>query len=100
MSLTPSENAQTRAEFEANLALTGLTLAQVSRDLETNQSYIEDLLRLNPRDINHPWILRNYLLQKVEEMGKEPVPFTALRGRSEDYWFLDSRLINEKKIGW
>ncbi|EAE6452031.1 DUF2316 family protein, partial [Listeria monocytogenes] len=44
--------------------------------------------------LNDGWILRNYLLRKVAEVGKTPVPFTALSGDYHGYWFLDGEEID------
>ncbi|MBC8932831.1 DUF2316 family protein, partial [Escherichia coli] len=66
----------TKSEFAENLALAHLTIAEVAKELNTSEVKIERILNLKQRSLNDGWILRNYLLRKVTEVGKTPVPFT------------------------
>ncbi len=71
---------------------------RISRDLLTSQKYIKQLFELNPTHLEDTWILRNYLIEVLNEKSIEITPFTALVGKSENYWFLDSNYINKKVI--
>ncbi|WP_461212798.1 DUF2316 family protein [Lacticaseibacillus sp. GG6-2] len=100
MSLNPQQIADTIAEFDANLKLSGLTKQQVASDLHISLTKLEHLLNLTQQSLNDPWILRNYLIEKVQAAGKEPVPFTALRGDWHHYWFLDSGTIDRREFSY
>ena len=98
MSLTPKQEENTRKELRANLEKSGVTVQQAAVDLGTSVEYIEQLLRLEPKRLEDTWILRNYLIEKVKDAGKTPVPFTALAADHHIIWFLDSSYIDGKKI--
>lgn len=98
MSLNPQQMDATRAELAQNFALTGLTKDQVAEDLHISRTKLDHLFSLTQQSLNDPWILRNYLLEKVNEAGKTPVTFTALKGDWHQYWFLDSRTIDAKAM--
>lgn len=98
MSLTKKQEDDTRKELKENLDKSGVTIEQTAADLGTTPEYIEQLLRLEPRKLEDTWILKNYLLGKVEEAGKTPTKFTALGGNHRVIWFLDSRYIDGKRI--
>ena len=98
MSLNPQERKATIRELQANFALTGLSLAEVATDLGTTEGTIQKVLNLETQHINNPWILRAYLIEKLEEQGIQPVPFSRLVGDPEDYWFLDANLIHNGQI--
>ena len=98
MPLNPQERKATTRELQANFALTGLSLAEVATDLGTTEGTIQNVLNLETRHINNPWILRAYLIEKLEEQGIQPVPFSRLVGDPEDYWFLDANLIHNGQI--
>ena len=44
------------------------------------------------------WILRNYLIEKVKEAGKEPTKFTALAVDHHRIPFPDMAYIDGKRI--
>ncbi|PWG00015.1 DUF2316 family protein [Levilactobacillus bambusae] len=98
MSLNPQEMSNTRRELQENFELTGLTKAQVASDLAISEIKLERLFSLTQRSLKDPWILRNYLIKKVEETGQQPVPFTALKGDYHQYWFLNGRQIERGKM--
>ncbi|EAC5012502.1 DUF2316 family protein [Listeria monocytogenes] len=94
MTLSKEQIKATKSEFAENLALANLTIAEVAKELNTSEVKIERILNLKQRSLNDGWILRNYLLRKVAEVGKTPVPFTALSGDYHRYWFLDVEEID------
>ncbi|HFQ5487074.1 TPA: DUF2316 family protein [Listeria monocytogenes] len=94
MTLSKEQIKATKSEFPENLALANLTIAEVAKELNTSEAKIERILNLKQRSLNDGWILRNYLLRKVAEVGKTPVPFTALSGDYHRYWFLDGEEID------
>lgn len=98
MSLTVEQQENTIEEFKENVALTGLTTEQIALDLHTDTATIERILQLSSRSIEDPWIVKNYLTEKIMELGKEPIPFSALVGDYHDYWFLNAKKIDRKKI--
>ncbi|EAF4208153.1 DUF2316 family protein [Listeria monocytogenes] len=94
MTLSKEQIKATKSEFAENLALANLTIAEVAKELNTSEVKIERILNLKQRSLNDGWILRNYLLRKVAEVGKTPVPFTALSGDYHGYCFLDGEEID------
>lgn len=98
MSLTHQQELDTIHEFQENISLTGLSLQQIATDLKTHPKTIEQIIQLRPHSIEEPWILRNYLLEKITEQGKTPIPFTALVGSHHDYYFLNARKIDKKEL--
>ncbi|EGP9707409.1 DUF2316 family protein [Listeria monocytogenes] len=85
MTLSKEQIKATKSEFAENLALADLTIVEVAKELNTSQVKIERIFNLKQRSLNDGWILRNYLLRKVTEVGKTPVPFTALSGDYHGY---------------
>lgn len=98
MSLTPEQIVATQQELQANLTLTGLSHEQVAKDLGISTIKLNKLLTLDQRSLNDPWILRNYLLEKVSATGQTPIPFTALSGDWHRHWFLDSHAIDNAQM--
>lgn len=98
MSLNPKETKDTIKELQANFDLTGLSISEVANDLDTSEVVIQNLLRLETSRIENPWILRNYLLTKLDEMSIKPVPFSRLVGNASDYWFLNAIRVRKGKI--
>ncbi|ERL63806.1 DUF2316 family protein [Schleiferilactobacillus shenzhenensis] len=98
MSLTPSQKAATINEFRENIKLAGLTRQEICADLGISETKLERVLNLHQKSLEDGWILKNYLLAKVEEAGQKPVPFTALKGDPEDHWFLDVEKIHNGKM--
>lgn len=98
MTLNVQQIQATREELQANFALTGLTKAQVAADLNISLEKLNHLFELTQQSLDDPWILRNYLMEKVEITGQTPVAFTALRGDWHQYWFLNSALIDRREM--
>ena len=98
MTLTDAQIETTSSEMKSNFEKSGLTTDEIARDLKTTPEYIEELLNLNPKRIEDPWILRNYLIDVLNEKSIEITPFTVLVGNSERVWFLDSNYINNGEI--
>lgn len=71
MSLNQTEQQQTIDDLKRNFTLSGLTLEQVANDLMTTPARIENILNLKIESIEEPWILRNYLTEKLAEIGKK-----------------------------
>ncbi|WP_086349604.1 DUF2316 family protein [Candidatus Enterococcus clewellii] len=99
MTLTVKQQENTIEEFKQNIALTGRSIEQIARDLHTDAETIRQVQQLNAQSLEEPWVLRNYLLQTLEQMGKTPVAFSALVGDHHQYWFLNAAKIDQKKIG-
>ncbi|MGC6767935.1 DUF2316 family protein [Enterococcus sp. LJL128] len=99
MSLTSNQMLQTQEEFQKNLVLSGLSLSEIARDLKTSISVIENTLQLQTTRIEDPWVLKNYLEEQIIAQNKQPIPFTALVGNYQQYWFLNSKRIKNKRIG-
>lgn len=98
MSLTDAQIENTKKELRSNFEKSGLTIEEIADKLKTSPEYIKQLFNLNPRRLEDTWILRNYLIEVLEEKSIEVTPFTALVGQSEGYWFLDSSYINNGVI--
>ena len=98
MSLTLAQEEATRHELAANLAKTHLTQAAVAQALDTTPKRIAEIMAFNPRRLEDPWIVRNYLLEQLQAQGVTPEPFTALVGDYHKYWFLDGNYIDRARI--
>lgn len=98
MSLNPTQMKNTRKELKENFEISGLTKEQVASDLNISLEKLDHLFTLTQQSLSDPWILRNYLTEKVEEQGKTPVSYTALLGNWHQYWFLDTRAIDAQQM--
>ena len=98
MSLSAQQIEDTKNELRANYEKTGLTVEEIASALSTSTDYINQLFDLEPKKLEDTWILKNYLIEKVKEAGKEPTPFTALGGDYHVIWFLDANYIDGGKI--
>lgn len=94
MTLTIEQEENTKYELKENFKKSSLSIEKIAHDLKTTTKYIEELMNLNPNRLEDVWILRNYLINILHEKSLEVIPFTALIGNSENYWFLDSNYIN------
>ena len=94
MSLNEKQIADTKFELKSNFEKSELTIEKIASDLNTTPDYINQLFDLNPARLEDTWILRNYLINVLNEKSIEITPFTALVGKSENYWFLDSNYVN------
>ena len=97
MSLSAEQKMQTIREFEENVVLTGLPLEKIALELGTNTEKLQQIMRLASHSLEEPWIVRNYLIEKVTAIGNKPVPFSALKGDHHAYWFLDAEKIDREK---
>ena len=80
MSLTAEQNIQTSRELRANLEISGLTLDQIAEALDLAREQVEDALAMNDAvNPTHAWMLRDYLIEVIENEDKTPVPFTVLK---------------------
>ena len=98
MSLNPQQRANTKHELQANFELTGLTKKEVASDLHISLFKLNHLFDLTQQSLSDPWILRNYLLEKVEAAGEQPIPFSALDGDWHRHWFLDVDAIDAARM--
>ncbi|WP_205271817.1 DUF2316 family protein [Lactococcus taiwanensis] len=98
MSLNPLQIQHTKKELRKNFELTGLSKSEIANDLKISEVKLEKIFNLKQRRLEDPWILRNYLLEKVKKTGQQPVPFTALAGDWHRHWFLDSNLIDQQQM--
>ena len=97
--LSEQQEEDTRRQLKESLDLAGVDIQTIADDLGTTAEYIERLFRLEPIRLEDTWILRNYLEDKVEKAGKEPVKFTSLRKNAYHIiWFLDAKYIDGRKI--
>ena len=94
MSLTDAQIENTKSELKSNFEKSGLTIEEIAEKLKTTPEYIEELFNLNPRRLEDTWILKNYLIEVLNEKSIEVTPFTALVGESEGYWFLNIILLD------
>ena len=97
MSLTNQQRINTKNEFKQALELSGLTIKEIATQLNTSEDVIFNTLELNCK-IENPWILKDFLNQKIKEKGEKPVKLTALKGNHHLYWFLNSKDIDNRKI--
>ncbi|MCH4170198.1 MAG: DUF2316 family protein [Lactobacillus sp.] len=95
MSLTPEESQRTKAELNANYQLANLSLAQIAQDLQTTPAHVQEVLNLNVRRIEEPWILKHYLDTQIKAAGNQPLPYSRLVGSPAKYWFLNNRFIKK-----
>jgi len=99
MSLTPQEMQATRTSFQENITLLNQSFEEIAQALNTSTAYVQAVANLDAVHIEDPWILKNYLEEKLQYSGKEAVPFTALKGDFHQYWFLDSQRIEAGQLG-
>ena len=92
------EQKQTKYELRENFELTDLTLKDIAEQIGATPEYVEQLFELRSHRIEDPWILRNVILNRLEQLGIEPIPFSKLAGDWHDYWFLDGTYIDEGRI--
>lgn len=98
MSLTREQQADTIDEFADNMDRLGVTNEQVAEALGGTAEYAGRVARLEARNLEDPWVLKNYLLDVARDRGVELRPFTALGGDYHDYWFLDSGYIDRGRF--
>lgn len=98
MSLSLQQKRATVRELRENFERAGITAEEACHDLHITPRALDAIMNLHADALEDPWILRDYLSEKVTERGGEPVAFTALMGDPADYWFLDARAIRARLI--
>lgn len=98
MTLNPAQIKATQNELAQNFALSGLTKEQVCTELNISSSKCDHVMNLNQQALEDPWIMKNFLIEKVKAAGKQPVPFTALSGDYHRHWFLNSKIIESGQM--
>ena len=98
MSLNFSERVNTSHELRQNLTLSHLTIEHVAIDLNTSVQKINQILELDHVSPEDPWILKEYLSNKLQSQGIIGYPYSKLVGDFRDYWFLDGAFKN--KYAW
>lgn len=98
MSLNFIEKRNTIKELAANREIAGLTFEEIANDLQTNAAVIEQIFSLQTNVIENPWVLKEYLADKIQAAGKVAIDYTALVGDYHEYWFLNSQYIDQQKI--
>lgn len=94
MSLTAQQKVDAIDEFARAMKELGVSFEEAARDLGTTSAYVKDVAHLRSHAIEHPWILRNYLLAYAERTGASAPRFFMLSGDYHRYWFLDAALID------
>ncbi|MGV8083811.1 MAG: DUF2316 family protein [Coriobacteriia bacterium] len=80
MSLTNEQRETTSRELRANFELSRLSLEQLESDLGLTAEQLDAALAVSPETQGvHVWKLRDYLQEKIEEQGKEPIPYSVLK---------------------
>ena len=99
MSLSTAQKQATHQEFVENLRRLNLTPQNIATALGTTPQRIEDIINLrNIRRLEDAWIIRRYLLERAKQSDISLVPFTALQGDPEGYWFLDAARIERIEL--
>ncbi len=79
MSLNAQQLKQTSIELNENLRISGLTRETVCVELGISNRKLQAVLDMTGEDPTTVWRVRDYLVRKIEEQGKEPIPFSALK---------------------
>ncbi|MBC6309432.1 DUF2316 family protein [Listeria sp. FSL L7-1582] len=98
MSLTTQQVNDTIHEFQQNFIISELSVEQIATELQTSTEKIQHILNLQQKSIEDPWILKIFLEQHISKIGKTPVAFTALQGDYHQYWFLNTKKIDNMKL--
>ncbi len=77
--LNAEQLIQTSIEMKENLRISALTPEIVCADLDISSSALAAVLDMSGADPTTVWRVRDYLLRKIEEQGKSPLPFSALK---------------------
>ena len=64
----------TKKELRKNFELTGLSKSEIANDLKISEVKLEKIFNLKQRTLEDTWILRNYLLEKVEKQVNNLFP--------------------------
>lgn len=98
MSLTREQKQATIEEFAENMRRLGVDAAEIGRALGAAPGYVDRVVHLRARNLEDPWIVRNWLLGRARALGVALVPFTALAGDHHGYWFLDGGYIDRGRL--
>lgn len=80
MSLNAKEFEITHAEMTKNFKIAALTPETIQFDLGFSPKDFNNALAVTPGyNPTNVWKLRDYLLKKIAEQGKTPIPFTVLK---------------------
>lgn len=93
MSLNIIERRNTRREFVQNIQLIGQTTATIAAELGISEQQLVEIISLKGRKIEDPWIVRNYLIDYAQQNNMRLIPFSKLKGEASEYFFLDSKYI-------
>ncbi|MCS9997225.1 DUF2316 family protein [Weissella confusa] len=81
-----------------NLTLSHLTIENVAADLNTFVQKINQILEPDHVVPEDPWILKEYLSNKLQNQGITDYPNSKLVGDFRDYWFLDTTKIGNQQL--
>lgn len=98
MSLTREQQQNTIDEFAENMRKLDVTAADIAASLGSSPSYVDQVVHLHARNLEDPWVVRNWLIERGRERGIELEPFTALTGDWHRYWFLDGGYIDRGRL--
>ncbi|MDL4839461.1 DUF2316 family protein [Aquibacillus rhizosphaerae] len=77
MSFNPEQQNHVGKELRDNFKLSGLTPEVIQADLAFSHEQFEETIKLGPTSDEHAIEqLRNYLVEKLREQGKEPSSYS------------------------
>ena len=96
MSLNKEQRAITSEELKAHFEKSTLSKADLADALDVSVEDIDHVLAMKApkfgaklqRFIHLVWDVRDEINHDIRKHGKEPAPYTYLKGEKEDYWFL------------
>lgn len=98
MSLNQQQRKLTSEELKAHFEQSTLSEADLAHALNITKEEVVNVLNMDaPSDlfgaqlqrfIHLVWDVRDEINQNIRLNGKEPEPYTYLKGEKEDYWFL------------
>lgn len=88
MSLTYSQQKATIREFQEAVMRSNLTIQEIAGDFKTSQKRIDAILNLQPLGIEEPWILKEYLNEKITDQGQFTSEVYGVTWRLSPIWLL------------
>ncbi|RZI01311.1 DUF2316 family protein [Staphylococcus condimenti] len=96
MSLNKEQRAITRDELQAHFDKSSLSKTDLADALDVSVKDINLVLDMKAPKfgsklqnfIHLVWDVRDEINYNIRSHGKEPEPYTYLKGEKEDYWFL------------
>ena len=79
MSLNARQLRDTSIELNENLKISELNRETVCADLKISDRELQAVLDMTGENPTTVWRVRDYLVKKIEESGKRPMPFSALK---------------------